>query len=144
MFNNAIYISVKPKFTKLIESGEKNYEFRKYMPKEEVKTLFIYESLPLSRLTYIIELGDIIHYPNKIDINGYGNIEFNEGLKVSKYAYFLKKVYKLEEPILLKDLKKYGFNAPQAYSYDYRYPELTEYIKSQQIKLIINREDLKN
>ena len=30
----AIYLSIKPKFTKKIETGEKDHEFRKYIPKE--------------------------------------------------------------------------------------------------------------
>ena len=27
-----IYLSIKPEFTRKIETGEKNYEFRKYYP----------------------------------------------------------------------------------------------------------------
>lgn len=87
----AIYISIKPKFTKMIETGEKNYEFRKYISKQEIDTLFVYESSPTCKLKYILELGNIIEYPNKIEKEGYGNEDFNNGLKKAKYAYEIKK-----------------------------------------------------
>ena len=83
----AIYLSIKPKFTKKIETGEKDHEFRKYIPKEEIDTLFVYETVPTCQLKYIIELGKIVEYPDKINELGYGNADFNAGLKQSKYAY---------------------------------------------------------
>ena len=142
MNEKAIYISIKPQFTKLIESGEKNYEFRKYIPKNEINTLYVYESAPTSSLKYIIKLGKIIEFPNKIDSNGYGNKDFNNGLKKSKYAYEIKKVYKLKTPIPLMDLKyKYNFNPPQAYSYDTKYPDLTNLLKEVEKDLIIDKID---
>lgn len=126
----AIYLSIKPKFTQKIETGEKNYEFRKYIPKNEINMLYVYETVPNCCLKYVIELGTIIEYPNKILKAGYGNEDFNNGLKQSKYAYEIKKLYKLERPIKLIELKeKYGFAPPQSYAYDDRYPELTEEIK---------------
>ncbi len=123
----AIYISIKPQFTKLIETKEKNYEFRKYIPKEEIDTLFVYESSPTSALKYIIKLDEIIEYPTKILEPGYGNEDFNNGLKKSKYAYKIKQVYMLEKPIKLEVLKqKHGFSAPQSYAYCNRYQKLTD------------------
>ena len=83
----AIYLSIKPKFTRKIETGEKDHEFRKYIPKEAIDTLFVYETVPTCQLKYIIELGKIIEYPDKINERGYGNSDFNAGLKQSKYAY---------------------------------------------------------
>lgn len=134
----AIYLSIKPKFTKKIETGEKDYEFRKYIPKEEIDTLFVYETVPTCQLKYIIELGNIVEYPNKINESGYGNADFNAGLKQSKYAYEIKHVDLLENPICLKDLKDiYGFAPPQSYAYDDRYEKLTNTIKSAKVKRLI-------
>lgn len=134
----AIYLSIKPKFTKKIETGEKDYEFRKYIPKEEIDTLFVYETVPTCQLKYIIELGNIVEYPNKINELGYGNADFNAGLKQSKYAYEIKHVDLLENPICLKDLKDiYGFAPPQSYAYDDRYEKLTNTIKSAKVKRLI-------
>lgn len=124
-----IYISIKPKYTKLIENKTKNYEFRKYIPKKGVDILYVYESFPTCELKYIIEVNNILKYPEKITKEGYGNDEFNNGLKQSKYAYEIFKVYKLKNPLPLKTLKeKYNFNAPQSYAYDEKYIELTKYI----------------
>ena len=134
----AIYISIKPKFTKKIETGEKNYEFRKYIPKQEICTLYVYETVPTCKLKYIIEIGDIIEYPNKILKSGYGNEDFNNGLKKSKYAYEIKHVDILEDPVDLKTLKeKYGFMPPQSYAYEDRYTELTNDIRLAKTKRII-------
>ena len=134
----AIYVSIKPKFTKKIETGEKNHEFRKYIPKEAIDTLFVYESVPTCQLKYIIEVEKIVEYPNKINELGYGNADFNAGLKKSKYAYEIKHVDLLESPIALKELKDvYGFAPPQSYAYDDRYEKLTNDIKLAKVKRLI-------
>jgi len=133
-----IYLSIKSVFIKKIETGEKNYEFRKYYPKEKIDILYVYETAPISALKYIIELGDIIEYPNKILKDGYGNLDFNRGLKKYKYAYEIKHVDILENPIALAQLKDgYDFCPPQSYAYDHTYPELTEYINNSKVRRII-------
>jgi len=134
----AIYLSIKPKFAKKIETGEKNYEFRKYIPKEKIDTLFVYETTPTCKLKYIIELGDIVEYPNKLIKEGYGNYDFNNGLKESKFAYEIKHVDILTNPISLFDLKKnYGFTPPQSYAYDNTYDKLTKDInRADKIRLM--------
>lgn len=134
----AIYVSIKPKFTKKIETGEKNHEFRKYIPKKAIDTLFVYETVPTCQLKYIIEVEKIVEYPNKINELGYGNADFNAGLKKSKYAYEIKHVDLLESPIALKELKDvYGFAPPQSYAYDDRYEKLTNDIKLAKVKRLI-------
>ena len=136
-----IFISIKPEFTKRIETGEKNYEFRKYIPKEEFDKLYIYETVPTCSIKYILSIDKIVEYPNKIIEKGYGNNDFNNGLKKSKFAYHILKVEKLDNPISLKELKtKFGFTAPQSYAYDTRYPELVNYINKLPTKVVINNE----
>lgn len=133
----AIYLSIKPQHVKRIVCGKKNYEFRNYVPKREFDTLFVYESFPICELKYIIELGDIVCYPDKISEDGIGNAEFNIGDK-SKYAYFIKHVYLLDNPISLKELReKYSFTPPQGFAYDDRYEKLTGYMNSASFKRII-------
>lgn len=136
-----IFISIKPEFTKRIEIGEKNYEFRKYIPKEEFDILYVYETVPTCSLKYILTIDKIIEYPNKINEKGYGNADFNNGIKKSKFAYHILKVEKLDNPISLKDLKtRFGFAAPQSYAYDTRYPKLVSYIKTLSKKVVIDNE----
>lgn len=143
MNNRAIYISIKPVHTKRIESGEKTYEFRKYYPKIPIDKLYVYESTPTCGLKYIIEIGEVVEYPNKISKPGYGNDDFNKGLKVSKYGYEIKKLYKLKEPILLKTLReKFAFAPPQSYAYDDKYAELTKFIENAE-KILIIRDKIK-
>lgn len=136
-----IFISIKPEFTKKIEIGEKNYEFRKYIPKEEFDKLYVYETVPTCSLKYVLTIDKIIEYPNKINEKGYGNDDFNNGLKKSKFAYHILKVEKLDNPIFLKDLKnKFGFTAPQSYAYDSRYPNLAKYIDEASKEVVISNE----
>ena len=134
---NAIYISIKGIHLRKIETGEKNYEFRNYVPKEKISTLYVYETYPCCELKYIIEIGNIVKYPSKIKKSGNRNKEFNEGL-LTKYAYEIDNVYKLENPIKLKILKeKYNFTPPQSYAYSYTYKELSnKLIKMNKIKII--------
>ncbi len=137
----AIFISIKPEFTKRIELGEKNYEFRKYIPKEKIDKLYVYETVPTCSLKYILTIDKIIEYPNKIIEVGYGNDDFNNGLKKSKYAYHISKVEKLDKSINLKELKNdYSFAPPQSYAYDSRYPKLTNYIENTSKTVLINNE----
>ena len=96
-----IYISIKKEHLQRIVALEKNYEFRNYYPKNGADVLYVYESSPTCELKYIIELGEIIKHPDKITKEGYGNLEFNQGLK-TKYAYEIKHLYALEKPISLK------------------------------------------
>lgn len=141
MNEKAIYLSIKPQFTKLIESGEKDHEFRKYIPKQDINTLYVYESAPTSALKYIVELNGITEYPEQISPEGYGNSDFNAGLKQSKYAYSIKSVYALEPPIQLEELREqFGFAPPQSYAYDDKYPELTKHIQEANKKLVLTRE----
>lgn len=126
-----IFISIKPEFTKRIEIGEKNYEFRNYIPKKGFDRLYVYETVPTCSLKYILTIDKIIEYPNTIKEDGFGNDDFNNGLKKSKFAYHILKVEKLNHPISLRELKtRFGFVAPQRYAYDTRYPELVNYINS--------------
>ena len=129
IMDSGIFISIKPCFTKKIESGEKNYEFRKYIPKKSINKLYVYESSPTCQIKYILYIDKIVEYPNKIDEQGYGNKDFNNGLKKSKYAYHIAKIEKLNKPLALTVLKKdYGFCAPQSFAYGSKYPKLVDYI----------------
>ncbi|CAG8625275.1 22512_t:CDS:2 [Rhizophagus irregularis] len=74
-----IIISLDEQFAQPIEKRKKIYEFRKY------------------KLT--------VEYPNKILEEGLRNKDFNQGLKVSKFAYKINHLYKLVNLIDSKQLK---------------------------------------
>jgi len=138
--NDAIYISIKPNPTSKIVEGVKNHEFRNYIPKKKFKFLYVYVTTPISELRYVIEIGEIVKYPDELKENGEGNLEFNNGEK-SKYAYPILKVHELETSIHLKELKeKFGFVPPQAFSYDNSFLDLTNYIEKAKKVLIVENE----
>lgn len=137
--NDGIYVSIKPESTNKIIQGIKDYEFRNYKPKHNFKFLYVYVSAPQCELRYVIEIGRIVEYPNKLDSTGDGNLEFNSGKK-SKYAYPIIKVYELLHPIPLKELKeKFAFVAPQAFSYGETFSDLTSHIQKAEKVIIISR-----
>lgn len=134
--NKGIYISINKNATEKIVNKEKNHEFRNYIPKKKFNLMYVYVTAPVSKLMYIIELNQIIRFPDKIQYFGDGNDIFNLGDK-SKFAYEIKKVIKLESPVPLKELKEiYEFIPPQSYAYTDRYLKLTEYINKQQKQLL--------
>lgn len=132
-----IYVSINPSSTYKIVQGVKKYEFRNYVPKRNFKFLYVYVTAPKSELRYIVEIGEIVQSPNKLDGDSDGVPEFNNGDK-SRYAYPVLKVYELLKPISLEELKKkYAFVAPQAFAYDTAYQSLTNYIKNLDKQLIV-------
>lgn len=134
---NDIVISLKPEFINLILKQEKNYEFRKYLPKKGVNKIWVYSKLPVARLEYLIIIDKIITYPEKILEPGLGNEEFNNGLKSTKYAYHIKHLYRMKEGINLKVLKeKYNFIAPQSYFYLENNLKLKNYLLSEKLEQI--------
>lgn len=120
-----IIISLDEKFAQPIEKREKTYEFRKYKLNEETKRMWIYVRQPVAKLLYIAEIEKAVEYPNQIPEEGLGNKDFNQGLKVSKFAYKINHLYKLNNPLDSKQLKgKYNISPPQKYVYVSGYPEL--------------------
>lgn len=132
-----IVVSIYPKFTDLIRTGEKNYEFRKYVPKRGVDRIWIYSSSPVCALEYVAEIDKIVEYPQQIVEFGIGNVEFNDGLKKSRFAYHIKHLYKLDLPLPLGMLRsKFSFSAPQSYFYLDSNNELKKYLLNQKLERI--------
>ena len=66
----------------------------------------------------------------------YGNIEFNNGLKESIYAYHIKKIHMLKTPLYFKELKEdYNFYPPQKYIYLKNNNKLLERLKKENNEL---------
>ena len=140
IINNSIYFSMYVEPMDKIIKDIKNYEFRNYVPKKEFEYIFLYLTAPIKELKYILKIGSIIDKDTKIKSEGDGNLEFNKGRK-TKFAYEILKVYELEKPIPLKELKeKYKFMPPQAFAYGDRYKKLSNDIIKQDRTLIINNE----
>lgn len=133
----AVFMSIKQKPMENIIKKKKTYEFRNYIPKKEFNTIFVYESLPVGELKYIIKIGEVIERSNKIEKDGIGNKDFNLG-NMGKYAYEIKNVFMLDYPISLKTLKeKYNFNPPQRYIYASSNFRLSNYILNSKMTQIL-------
>lgn len=123
-----IFLSIKPEFADLIVCQEKDYEFRRYRPKEPIHKLWFYVIHPRSELKYIAEVGNVIEYPCQIAETGVGNTDFNRGLKVSKFAFPILHLDEIVKGIPLATLReKFNFSPPQGYIYTDTFPALVDY-----------------
>jgi len=113
-----ILISIKPQFMDLIVRREKNHEFRKYNISQEVKRMWLYVSSPDQTLRYVAIISNAKR-PGEIELeDGVGNADFNAGLKVASYAYEVKEIYQLREPLPLTVMQeRYSMSFPQRFSY---------------------------
>lgn len=126
--NKGVYISIKPEHVQNIIKGIKNYEYRNYIPNESIDYLIVYTTSPVGEIQYVIEVDEIIEYPDRILIDGLGNKEFNNGEK-TKFAYHINKIFQVASPIKLKELRdKYNFYPPQKYFYTNKNEKLTNRI----------------
>ncbi|EKE00169.1 MAG: hypothetical protein ACD_22C00082G0012 [uncultured bacterium] len=122
---NEVLFSLKPKFAELIEKRQKNHEFRKYTPKKQPTRLWFYITAPISTLLYVADVNPVVHFPNKIPNEGYGNEDFNNGLKKAEFAFPITHLYKLKKPLTLNQLRSTDkFTAPQGFAYMSKYPRL--------------------
>lgn len=142
MNKKAVYMSINPNATQKILDQIKNHEFRNYIPKQPFDMIFAYVTAPISSLKYVIEINRIIKYPDLINYEGDGNIEFNLGNK-TKYAYEIHSVYEIDNHISLSQLKNdYNFIPPQAFAYDKRYEMLTDHIINSKLNLLFANKNI--
>lgn len=114
-----IIISVHPEQAEQIVEGHKTHEFRDYRIPQTVGRIWIYITRPVCALKYMAtisgakEPGEISH-----EDLGIGNAGFNEG-QGSQFAYELKQVYELNNPVSLAKMKQNGWveEAPAKYVY---------------------------
>lgn len=57
--NTVIVMAIKPKYTKAIYEGKKNWEFRK-VPPPLFETIYLYESAPVSAITGTVVFGEAV------------------------------------------------------------------------------------
>ncbi|KAF7366704.1 hypothetical protein MSAN_00928500 [Mycena sanguinolenta] len=114
------------KYMQNIVRQEKNFEFRRYRISDSVQRIWFYLNAPFSHVAYICEI-DPARTRNSGDPplpeDGIGNAEFNteRGGEWERYdyAYRIRSVWRIKEPIGLKTMKeKYGVKgAPRALVY---------------------------
>lgn len=118
MQKSSLIYSIKPQYVELIVERKKNHEFRNRLPRKIPNIIWIYTTVPRKEIRYFMEVDKPVIYPNKINVNGIGNIEFNSGWKYAKNAYPICHLFELKSPLDLDLLKsQYNFTAPQSFVY---------------------------
>jgi hypothetical protein len=101
--------------------------------------MWLYVNRPIQSLMYILELDSPVEYPNQIPNDNFYNETFNQGKNPKwKFAYRIKHLYKLNDPISISELKeKYGIHPPQKLTYVSKYTRMTKNIaiSNEQVKI---------
>ncbi|KLL02075.1 MAG: hypothetical protein MRERC_4c002 [Mycoplasmataceae bacterium RC_NB112A] len=123
-----IIVSFDEEYLDPVINQKKTYEFRSWKADSEVKRMWVYVNRPIQSLMYIFELGSPVEYPNQIPNDNVYSETFNQGKNLKwKFAYRIKHLYRLNEPIGTKKLKeKYGIHPTQKLTYVSKYPQLTK------------------
>ncbi len=120
---NTILLSIKPKYAQQIIDGNKRYEFRRTIAKNDINTIIIYSSFPVQKIVGKASVKSIIsNKPSTLwglvkQWAGIRRKDFDEYFKGKDiaYAYELGEVAIFKKP---KNLSDYGFNtAPQSFMY---------------------------
>lgn len=119
-----VLLSIKPKYSEKIFSGEKRFEFRKQKPKRVVDKIFIYESRPSQNIVGWFSIKRIHSgHPEEIwmkckSSSGLDEKSFFNYCNGSKiiYAYEIDEIFQFDEPInpfkIVSD-----FKPPQSFKY---------------------------
>ena len=119
-----VILSIKPKYAEAILNGDKVFEYRKHIFKQEVKTVVIYETSPVCRLVGEFEIEEIlVDTPSIIwrKTNKHSGIDktlFDMYFSEKSVAYAIKvaKVTRYDEPKLIQSLT-HSSRPPQSFMY---------------------------
>ena len=120
---STMLLSIKPQYAEVILQGEKQFEFRKCKPKEDVTHIIIYATSPRKQVVGEAEIEDIVEgTPSEVwekakyaaGITSKFFFSYYEGKKTA-FAYKLTNVHSFDTP---KMLSEYGVShAPQSFVY---------------------------
>lgn len=122
-----LLLSIKPVYATKILLGEKKFEYRKHLPKEEIDTIIIYATAPIKKVLGEVKVMGIISMrpsplwektKSNAGISREGFRKYFKGCSKA-FAYQLGEVVKYNPE---KDLKDYGFDQP---------PQSFRYIKNE-------------
>ena len=118
-----ILISINPEYVEKILSGEKKFEYRTRVAKQDINSIIIYSTYPTKRIVAEAEIVKILEttpddlWSQTKDYSGIDKMFFDSYFENRKkaYAYVLGKVTKYKKPLQLGD---FGVRyAPQSYMY---------------------------
>lgn len=112
-----IIISIYGEHVQRMAQRIKTHEFRSWKFPESVHRVWIYITKPQSQLKYMCIFG-APKAPGEINEEGFGNAEFNMGMKRSTIAHEVLSMYELNNPVSYEVMKQYGWpTAPQKFAY---------------------------
>jgi predicted transcriptional regulator len=125
LVGRAILLSVKPKYSDLIVSGEKRVEFRRRWAAEEIDHIAVYASAPIQRIVALVSVDEVI-WASRTKLWGHCTSKGGALTRRELNAYFmgrgqgcavmLGEVRKLEQPLDPRSVFK-KFSAPQSFRY---------------------------
>lgn len=119
----ALLLSIKPEYVEKILQGEKNFEYRKRLAKEDVSYIYVYSTAPSMKVVASVHIeGHLSDSPTALwektkAAAGISRAKFRDYFRGCKtaYAYKLGKVEVFESP---KNLSDFGVAvAPQSFVY---------------------------
>lgn len=118
-----ILLSIKPEYVKRILSGEKKYEYRKRLAKDDIEIIVIYASFPIMKIVGEVKVNKKIEMaPSPL----WENTKRESGISRKKYREYFKGcnrayAYKLGQVTIYKkklQLSDIGIKqAPQSFVY---------------------------
>ena len=120
IYMNNLIISIKPEFVEKILSGEKKYEFRRRIYKQEVDKIYIYQTLPKQGIVGCFTPGAIIKDSPQNLWDRFSHVSGTTEEHLISYLHDLDEAYAIE----ITNLKTFnepfipdGIKAPQSYKY---------------------------
>ena len=119
----ALLLSIKPEYVEKILQGEKKFEYRKRLAKEDVSYIYVYSTAPSMKVVASVHIeGHLSDSPTALwektkAAAGISRAKFRDYFRGCKtaYAYKLGKVEGFESP---KNLSDFGVAvAPQSFVY---------------------------
>ena len=119
----ALLLSIKPEYVEKILQGEKKFEYRKRLAKEDVSYIYVYSTAPSMKVVASVHIeGHLSDSPTALwektkAAAGISRAKFRDYFRGCKtaYAYKLGKVEVFESP---KNLSDFGVSvAPQYFVY---------------------------
>lgn len=121
--NKTIILPIKPEYMKKIFTGEKTYEYRTQVPKEDIKRIIFYVTAPIKKIVGEAKVIDILKLPpNELwqvsqNKSGITKTFFDTYFNGRKFAYAYK-LGKVKVYNALLNLKELGIkNPPQSFLY---------------------------
>jgi len=121
---NAVILSIKPKFVRLILSGKKTHEFRRRIFRKKVKTAIIYSTHPEKKLVASFSILSIVKdTPRRLwrrfhTQSGLTEKEFFKYFKGCKHGHAIKISDLIPfQPIVDPFVEIPNFNPPQSFCY---------------------------